>query len=154
MRVLVQRVRKALVRVKGEEISSIGKGLLLFLGITHNDTEEDAAYLAKKCVNLRIFPSPGNLESAQDTRKKMNLSVKDIDGEILLVSQFTLYANCKKGNRPSFTDSASPEFANALYEKFAAALKEQGIVPQLGIFGAVMEVEAINWGPVTILLER
>jgi D-tyrosyl-tRNA(Tyr) deacylase len=154
MRVLVQRVKKASVKVGGKEISSIGNGLLLFLGITHGDTEEDVAYLAKKCMNLRIFPSSGKFESEADPREKMNLSVKDIKGEILLVSQFTLYADCKKGNRPSFTDAAQPELANALYEKFASELSQHGVNTKLGSFGELMEVELTNWGPVTILLER
>lgn len=154
MRVLVQRVKKASVKVQGKEISSIGRGLLLFIGVTDNDREEDAAYLARKCANLRIFPPSGKVEKGTDGGKKMDLSVKDINGEILLVSQFTLYANCKKGNRPSFTDAAPPEFAEALYKKFASALREYGVMLKLGIFGALMEVELINWGPVTILLEK
>jgi len=145
MKILIQRVKSASVTIEGKLISKIGKGLLIFLGISRTDTISQIEYLSKKCLNLRIF---------EDENDKMNLSVKDIEGEILLVSQFTLCANCKKGNRPSFTDSAKPEVAEKLYKEFAKELTKNGIKPKLGIFGALMEVELVNLGPATFILER
>lgn len=145
MRLLVQRVSKASVKVENEIIGKIGKGFLVFLGITHKDDEKTADYMVKKLLNLRIF---------KDEDEKMNLSIKDMQGEILIISQFTLYANTKDGNRPSFIDAAKPEYANKLYEYFVEKCKEEKFKVQTGKFGADMEVELLNDGPVTIMLEK
>lgn len=131
--------------LNGRKIGNIQKGLLVFLGVTHTDTKENADYLVKKLLNLRIF---------KDENNKMNLSVKDINGKILIISQFTLYADTTSGNRPSFTNAASPEYANELYEYFKDKCKESGLNIQSGEFGADMKVELLNDGPVTIILER
>lgn len=144
MKAVVQRVKRASVTVNGEQIGKIDKGLLVLLGVTHEDTKENADYLVKKILNLRIF---------KDEQDKMNLSVKDIGGELLVVSQFTLYADTSSGNRPSFTNAAKPDQANELYEYFKSKCKETGINVQSGQFGASMQVELINDGPVTITLE-
>ena len=145
MRLLIQRVNRASVSVEGTLISKIGKGLLIFLGVGHNDTEAQAEYLAKKAANLRIF---------EDDEGKMNLNVKDICGEVLLISQFTLYADTKKGNRPGFSDSAPPEMAEELYEYFEDCLNGLGVPTKLGKFGALMEIDLLNFGPATFFLER
>ena len=155
MKILIQKVKSASVTIKGKLVSQIGKGLLIFIGIASNDSIDQIEYLAKKCVNLRIFPARRRTSEGRENESgKMNLCVKDIQGEILLVSQFTLCANCKKGNRPSFTDSAKPEIAEKLYQEFAEELTKNGIKPKLGIFGALMEVELVNLGPATFMLER
>jgi len=145
MRLFIQRVNRASVSVEGTLISKIGKGLLIFLGIGHDDTQAHADYLAKKAANLRIF---------EDAEGKMNLSVKDIGGEVLLISQFTLYADTNKGNRPGFSDSAPPEIAEVLYEYFGTSLSGLGVPTKLGKFGALMEIDLLNFGPATFLLER
>ena len=145
MRLLVQRVSKASVKVDNKIIGKIDKGFLVFLGITHEDNEKTADYLVKKLLNLRVF---------KDENEKMNLSVNDIKGELLIISQFTLYAKTKEGNRPSFTDAAKPDYANKLYEYFIKKCKAEGINVQTGKFGANMKVELINDGPVTIMLEK
>ncbi len=145
MKLLIQRVKEAEVKVDDKIVGKIDKGFLVLIGITHTDTEKEADYLAKKLVNLRVF---------EDENGKMNLSVKDIKGKLLLVSQFTLYANCENGNRPSFTDAAKPDIANDLYEYFCKKCSEYEIEIQKGIFGTDMKVKLINDGPVTILLEK
>lgn len=145
MKLVVQRVKQASVKVDEDIVGKIDKGYLVLIGITHTDTKEIADYLVKKMCNLRIF---------EDEQGKMNLSLKDVGGKILIVSQFTLYANCESGNRPSFTDAAKPDIANELYEYFCDQCKENQIEVQKGIFGADMKVSLINDGPVTIILER
>lgn len=145
MRLVIQRVENANVRVKDEIIGKIEKGFLILIGISHKDTKEIADFLVKKVCTLRIFA---------DENEKMNLSIKDILGEILVVSQFTLYANCKNGNRPSFIDAAKPEKAKELYEYFVEELKKQEIKVEHGCFGADMKVSLTNDGPVTIVLEK
>lgn len=144
MRVLLQRVTRAGVKVEGEEIASIGSGLLLFLGVTHSDTKAEAQWLIDKVTGLRIF---------YDQQGKMNLSVTDIKSEIIVVSQFTLYGDCRKGRRPGFDKAAPPELANKLYEFFIEGLRAKGIKVGTGIFGAHMEVSLVNDGPVTFILD-
>lgn len=145
MRLLIQRVSKASVKVEGECVGKINKGFLVFLGITHGDTKDNVDYLVNKLYNLRVF---------EDENEKMNLSIKDINGEILIVSQFTLYADTSHGNRPSFINAAKPDKANELYEYFIEKAKQTGLKIEAGIFGADMKVELLNDGPVTILLEK
>ena len=145
MRAVIQRVRKSGVEVDGDVVSRIGPGFLVLLGVTHGDTEKEAAALADKIVKLRVF---------EDENGKMNRSLADIDGEVLVVSQFTLYADCRKGRRPSFIDAAPPEQGNRLYEYFCRCLEDMGFTPGKGIFGAEMLVSLENDGPVTIILEK
>jgi D-tyrosyl-tRNA(Tyr) deacylase len=145
MRIVLQRVRQARVSVNDRAIAEIGPGLVLLVGIGPTDGEEQARYLADKIANLRIF---------EDQAGKINRSLLDVGGEVIVVSQFTLYADTRKGRRPSFTDAAAPQIAQPLVESFAALLVERGIPTQTGEFGAQMLVEIANDGPVTIYLER
>ena len=144
MRAVLQRVRRASVTIDQETVGEIGNGILLLLGISERDGKEEVAYLAEKCVGLRIF---------EDSEGKMNRSLADVGGKMLIVSQFTLYADCKKGKRPSFTGAARPEHAIPLYESFVETVEEKGINVQTGVFGADMLVSLENDGPVTILLD-
>ncbi|WP_304340796.1 D-aminoacyl-tRNA deacylase [Metaclostridioides mangenotii] len=144
MRSVVQRVSSSSVTVDGDVIGKIDKGLMVLLGVTHDDTSKDVDYMIDKILNLRIF---------EDEDDKMNLSLKDIGGELLVVSQFTLYGDCRKGRRPSFTNAAKPDLADKLYEEFIAKAKSHGLNVGTGQFGAHMMVDLTNDGPVTILLD-
>lgn len=145
MRILLQRVNHASVTVDGRSVARIGHGLLVLLGIGKGDTDEQARFLAEKTAQLRIF---------EDQQSKFNLTLLDVKGEALVVSQFTLYGDAHKGRRPSFSDAARPEVAEPLVEKFCATLRAQGVDTQTGVFGAHMLVELENDGPVTIWLEK
>ena len=145
MRLLIQRVSRASVTVNGQVISKIGKGLLILLGIGHGDGDEQASFLAEKVANLRIF---------EDEQGKTNLSVLDVKGDAIVVSQFTLYADARKGRRPSFIDAALPEIAAPLVDRFVELLRSHKVPTQTGKFGEHMEVEIHNNGPVTIWLEK
>ena len=144
MRAVVQRVKQAGVTIAGNAVGEISQGLMILLGVAKEDTASDAAYLAEKIAGLPIFT---------DEEGKMNLSVQDVQGEILVVSQFTLYGDCRKGRRPGFSDAALPETANLLYEEFVRRLKELGLSVQTGVFQADMLVSLVNDGPVTMLLD-
>ena len=145
MKLVIQRVKSASVKVEGETVGKIEKGFLVLIGVKVGDTREQADYLAKKLCNLRVFTDENN---------KMNLALKDVGGKLLIVSQFTLYGNCNDGNRPSFIDAERPENAIPLYEYFCEKCHERGIEVQKGVFGAHMEVELLNDGPVTIIMEN
>jgi len=145
MKIVLQKVKKASVSVDNKIVGSIDKGYCLLVGVHKESTEEDAKYLAKKISQARLF---------EDENDKINLSLKDVGGSILSVSQFTLYADTKKGNRPSFTSAAGAEKANELYEKFNEYLKEEGVKVETGIFQTMMEVNIVNDGPVTIVYEK
>ena len=144
MRAVLTRVKSASVTIDGQVVGKIGKGFLILLGVGPNDTEKECRYLAEKALGLRIF---------EDENEKMNLGLDAVNGEVLVVSQFTLYGNCRKGRRPSFAEAAGPELGNQLYEKFLSICEELGYPPQHGRFGADMQVESVNDGPVTILLD-
>lgn len=144
MRAIIQRVTKSNLYIDNKLYSSINKGILVLLAIEKNDEYEDLEYIAKKTLGLRIF---------SDSEDKMNLSIKDIDGEIMIVSQFTLYGDARKGNRPSFTNSADPKKAEYFYEKFIDKIKENIKIVETGVFGADMQIEFVNDGPVTIQLD-
>lgn len=144
MRVIIQRSKKSSVKSAGKTLGEIDKGFVLLVGVTHGDTIEDVEYCARKVSNMRLF---------EDNDGKTNLSLKEVDGSILSISQFTLYANTKKGNRPSFINAAEPEQANQLYQEFNEQLREYGFEVAEGEFGADMQVNITNDGPVTILLD-
>ena len=144
MRAVLTRVKSASVTIDGQVVGKIGRGFLILLGVGPEDTEAECRCLAEKCLALRIF---------KDENDKMNLGLESVGGEVLVVSQFTLYGNCRKGRRPSFTDAAGPELGNALYEKFLSICEELGYPPQHGEFGADMKVESLNDGPVTLILD-
>ena len=145
MKLLVQRVANANVKVDDKILGKVDKGFLVLCGVTHTDTKEKADYLVKKLLNLRVF---------EDENEKMNLSLKQVNGELLIVSQFTLYADTSSGNRPSFINAAKPDMANELYEYFCSQCAKEGIHVEKGVFGAHMEVSLLNDGPVTIMLEK
>ncbi|MBQ8669336.1 D-tyrosyl-tRNA(Tyr) deacylase [bacterium] len=145
MKALIQRVKRASVTIDGELYSQIGAGMLVFLGVEKGDTQENADKLAEKLAKLRIY---------EDENEKMNLSIQDVNGEMLIVSQFTLCGDCKKGTRPSFDKSAPPQMANELYEYFISQVKALGIPCQTGRFAAMMDVELVNDGPVTFMVEK
>lgn len=144
VRVIIQRVSKASVLADGKENGEIGRGFMLLVGVEEEDTTEDVDYLTRKIANMRIF---------EDEDGKMNLSLKQVEGEILSISQFTLHANTKKGNRPSFVDAAKPDKADQLYEELNSKLRDEGFKVATGIFGADMDVSLVNDGPVTILVD-
>ncbi len=144
MRAVLTRVRSASVTIDGELVGEIGRGFLILLGVGPQDTEEKCRYLAEKALGLRIF---------EDENGKMNLGLDQVEGQVLVVSQFTLYGNCRKGRRPSFTDAAGPELGERLYERFLADCAQLGYPPQHGRFGADMQVSSINDGPVTLILD-
>lgn len=144
MKVVLQRSGPATVKVNGEVTGSIGKGYVLLVGITHEDTIEDAKYIASKIANLRLW---------EDDEGKMNHSILEVGGDILSVSQFTLYANTSKGRRPSFIEAARPEQAEGLWDTFNELLEQEGLKVETGIFGAMMDVSLVNDGPVTIIIE-
>jgi D-tyrosyl-tRNA(Tyr) deacylase len=144
MRAVIQRVSRAEVRVEGKSVGTVGKGLVVLLGVARGDQEEDARALADKVAGLRIF---------EDAAGKLNLALAEVGGGLLVVSQFTLLGDARKGNRPSFIDAAPPEEGEALYQRFCALLRDKGLPVATGIFRATMEVELVNEGPVTILLD-
>ena len=144
MRAVLTRVTSASVTIDGEVVGKIGRGFLILLGVGPNDTEKECRYLAEKALGLRVF---------EDENGKMNLGLSDVGGQVLVVSQFTLYGNCRKGRRPSFVGAAGPELGNALYEKFLSDCEELGYPPQHGQFGADMQVASVNDGPVTLILD-
>jgi len=145
MRIVLQRVKEAYVKVNGAEVARIGRGFLLLVGIGKGDGEDELRFWARKIPDLRVFP---------DDEGRFNRSLRDVGGEILCVSQFTLYGDCRKGRRPSFTEAAPAEEAEVLFRRFLELLRDQGIPVKSGIFGAKMEVGLINDGPVTLILER
>ena len=146
MRVVIQRVQSSCVSVADETVGKIGRGLNLLVGLAPTDTPTELAWMARKCLGLRLFSEPG--------RDRADLSVQDIQGEILVISQFTLYGDCHKGRRPSFAQAAPPDQAERLYEQFVEMLIASGLVVEMGRFGAMMQVDIVNDGPFTLFLER
>lgn len=156
MRVIIQQVKSSQVAVNGQIVGKIGHGLNLLVGIASNDTEVELDWMARKCLELRLFPeaeSSGNSET-QTGKDRWQKSVQEIGGELLVISQFTLYGDCRKGRRPSFDRSAAPESAKDSYERFVEKLRQSGLRVETGQFGALMQVSIENDGPVTLLLER
>jgi D-tyrosyl-tRNA(Tyr) deacylase len=145
MRIVLQRVARASVSIDGRVVSKIGKGLLLLVGVGSGDSEERLSWLAEKCVTLRIFP---------DEEDRMNRSLLDVGGEVLAISQFTLYADTRKGRRPSFIEAAPPGEAEPLFDRFVEIVRGHGVTVRNGVFGAMMDVELVNEGPVTIVMEK
>lgn len=145
MRVLLQRVKEASVKVEEQTVGQIDAGYLLLVGVTHEDTEQEVNWLADKVAGLRVF---------EDADEKMNLSIQDVAGQVLSVSQFTLYGDTSKGRRPAFTQAAKPDIAERLYEQFNDRLRTHGLVVETGKFGAMMDVGLVNDGPVTLMLEK
>jgi D-tyrosyl-tRNA(Tyr) deacylase len=145
MRIVLQRVSRASVSIDGRVVSKIGKGLLLLVGVGSGDSEERLSWLAEKCVTLRIFP---------DEEDRMNRSLLDVGGEVLAISQFTLYADTRKGRRPSFIEAAPPGEAEPLFDRFVEIVRGHGVTVRNGVFGAMMDVELVNEGPVTIVMEK
>ena len=144
MRAILTRVKSASVTIEGEKVGEIGKGFLILLGVGPEDTEKECRALAEKALGLRIF---------EDENGKMNLGLEQVEGQVMVISQFTLYGNCRKGRRPSFVGAADPELGNAMYEKFLDLCRELGYEPQHGRFGADMKVESVNDGPCTLILD-
>ncbi|MCZ0702357.1 D-tyrosyl-tRNA(Tyr) deacylase [Natronobacillus azotifigens] len=144
MKAIIQRVTEASVAVEGQIVGKIDQGLVVLLGVTHDDVEEDVTYILQKIINLRIF---------EDDQAKMNVSLKDIQGDILSVSQFTLYADTRKGRRPNFIQAAKPDHAEKLYQQFNQLAIAEGMTVETGVFGAMMDVQLVNNGPVTIILD-
>ena len=144
MRAVLTRVNSASVAIDGQVVGQIGKGFLFLLGVGPEDTEKECRYLAEKALSLRVF---------EDEEGKMNRGLEDVNGQVLVVSQFTLYGNCRKGRRPSFVEAAGPELGNRLYEQFLSDCESLGFPPQHGRFGADMQVESVNDGPVTLILD-
>ncbi|OAS84965.1 MULTISPECIES: D-aminoacyl-tRNA deacylase [Metabacillus] len=144
MKVVIQRAKEAKVTVDNKVVGQIDEGVMVLVGITHDDSEADAEYLAEKIVNLRIF---------EDEAGKMNHSLLDVNGQVLSVSQFTLYGDCRKGRRPNYMNAAKPDYANEIYEIFNTKLREKGLHVETGIFGAMMDVQFTNVGPVTLIVE-
>lgn len=144
MKVVIQRAKDARVQVDGDVVGAIDNGLVVLLGVTHGDTIEDVNYLVKKIIHLRIF---------EDENEKMNISLKDVNGSILSISQFTLYGDVKKGRRPNFMQAAAPEHAKEMYDMFNASLRELDIHVETGVFGEMMDVQFTNVGPVTLIID-
>ncbi|WP_277673379.1 D-aminoacyl-tRNA deacylase [Piscibacillus halophilus] len=144
MRAVIQRVSEGSVTINEQTTGEIGTGLVVLLGVTHEDTEKDLKFMADKVSNLRIF---------EDEQGKMNLSVKDVNGKVLSISQFTLYGDCRKGRRPNFMQAAKPDFANDMYEQFNELVRDQGVDVETGVFQEYMKVSLLNDGPVTLILD-
>lgn len=154
MRVVIQRVKSSRVVVDGEVVGQIGQGLNLLVGISDTDTEAELDWMVKKCLELRVFPGGEDGSGTDGGRQRFDRSVQDINGELLVVSQFTLYGDCRKGRRPSFDRAAAPVVAEKQYERFVEKLRQSGLRVETGQFGAMMQVSIENDGPVTIILER